>query len=46
MDQEYNSPYLSSAKISERVDVDVLKGKLRWVRKTNRFGLLRLNAKP
>ncbi|ABJ78577.1 DUF2079 domain-containing protein [Leptospira borgpetersenii serovar Hardjo-bovis] len=46
LDQEYNSPYLSSAKISERVDVDVLKGKLRWVRKTNRFGLLRLNAKP
>ncbi|EQA62520.1 DUF2079 domain-containing protein [Leptospira alexanderi] len=45
LDQEYNSPYLSSAKILERVDADVLKGKLRWVRKTNRFGLLRLNTK-
>ncbi|EMF82373.1 membrane protein, PF09852 family [Leptospira weilii serovar Topaz str. LT2116] len=46
LDQEYNSPYLSSEKILERVDADVLKGKLHWVQKTNRFGLLRLNTKP
>ncbi|EMJ92946.1 DUF2079 domain-containing protein [Leptospira alstonii] len=44
INREYNSPYLSSAKILERIDADVRGGELRWVQKTNRFGLLRLNG--
>lgn len=45
LDREYNSPYLSSVQILNRIDADVHKGKLRWVRKTNRFCLLRSNTK-
>lgn len=45
IDRKYNSPYLSSEKILERIDSDVQIGKLRWIQKTERFGLLRLNLK-
>ncbi|UOG40559.1 DUF2079 domain-containing protein [Leptospira noguchii] len=45
IDRKYNSPYLSSEKILERIDSDVQIGKLRWVQKTERFGLLCLNLK-
>ncbi|MGQ2799624.1 DUF2079 domain-containing protein [Leptospira santarosai] len=45
LDREYNSPYLSSVQILNRIDADVHKGKLRWVRKTKHFCLLRSNTK-
>ncbi|WP_017851705.1 DUF2079 domain-containing protein [Leptospira interrogans serovar Szwajizak] len=44
IDRLYNSPYLSSEKILERIDSDVQIRKLRWIQKTKRFGLLRLNS--
>ncbi|EMP08295.1 membrane protein, PF09852 domain protein [Leptospira interrogans serovar Pyrogenes str. 200701872] len=44
IDRIYNSPYLSSEKILERIDSDVQIRKLRWIQKTKRFGLLRLNS--
>ncbi|EMY78064.1 membrane protein, PF09852 family [Leptospira weilii serovar Ranarum str. ICFT] len=46
VDLEYNSAYLSSAKILERIDADVHGDKLRWVQRTNRFGLLRRTGRP
>lgn len=40
---EYNSPYLSSEKILQRMETDLRSGKLSWVQKSKRFGLLRFN---
>ncbi|AYV55031.1 DUF2079 domain-containing protein [Leptospira kmetyi] len=41
LDLRYNSPYLSSEKILQRMESDLRSGKLRWVQRTDRFGLLR-----
>ncbi|OCC30211.1 Uncharacterized protein GNX_1241 [Leptospira interrogans serovar Canicola] len=37
IDRIYNSPYLSSEKILERIDSDVQIRKLRWIQKTKTF---------